>query len=71
VEEDPYGGMSVAHGLPPMMAGVGSAYAFGHHPNASIGVGVGAYGGAQYAIGDDEHEHEHEHDEGYMMGQAA
>ncbi|KAF9481507.1 hypothetical protein BDN70DRAFT_876305 [Pholiota conissans] len=29
-------------------------YAFGHHPNASIG--VGAYGGAQYAIGDDDHE---------------
>ncbi|KAF8881679.1 hypothetical protein CPB84DRAFT_1851485 [Gymnopilus junonius] len=59
-EEDPYGGMtSVAPGPPP------SSYAFGHHPNASIGVGVGAYGGAQYAIGDDEHGHEHSY------GQAA
>ncbi|KAF5319674.1 hypothetical protein D9619_008395 [Psilocybe cf. subviscida] len=28
------------------------AYAFGHHANGSIG--VGAYGGAQYAIGEDE-----------------
>ncbi|KDR71567.1 hypothetical protein GALMADRAFT_143833 [Galerina marginata CBS 339.88] len=27
-------------------------YPFGHHPNGSIG--VGAYGGAQYSIGDDE-----------------
>ncbi len=31
---------------------VGNQYAFGHHPNDSIG--VGAYGGAQYAIGEDE-----------------
>jgi len=27
-------------------------YAFGHHPNNSIGVGT--YGGAQYSIGEDE-----------------
>jgi hypothetical protein len=31
---------------------VANQYAFGHHPNGSIG--VGAYGGAQYAIGEDE-----------------
>jgi hypothetical protein len=31
---------------------VGNQYAFGHHPSGSIG--VGAYGGAQYSIGDDE-----------------
>jgi len=31
---------------------VASQYAFGHHPNGSIG--VGAYGGAQYSIGEDE-----------------
>ncbi|KAF8968497.1 hypothetical protein BDZ97DRAFT_1654857 [Flammula alnicola] len=41
---------------------VGNQYAFGHHPNASIG--VGAYGGAQYAIGDDE-------DDISVMGRAA
>jgi len=29
-------------------------YAFGHHPNGSIGVPVGAFGGAAYAIGDDD-----------------
>ncbi|PPR07966.1 hypothetical protein CVT24_002645 [Panaeolus cyanescens] len=29
-------------------------YPFGHHPNASIG--VGSYGGAQYTIGDDDDE---------------
>ena len=32
--------------------GVANQYAFGHHPNGSIG--VGAYGGAQYSIGEDE-----------------
>jgi len=31
---------------------VASQYAFGHHANGSIG--VGAYGGAQYSIGEDE-----------------
>ena len=31
---------------------VANQYAFGHHANGSIG--VGAYGGAQYAIGEDE-----------------
>ena len=31
---------------------VANQYAFGHHPNGSIGVGT--YGGAQYAIGEDE-----------------
>lgn len=36
---------------------VGNQYAFGHHPNGSIG--VGAYGGAQYTIGDDEDDARH------------
>ncbi|PPQ97829.1 hypothetical protein CVT26_012930 [Gymnopilus dilepis] len=59
MQEDPYGGMSIAPGPPPAvnMAGAGS-YGYGHHTTGSVG--VGAYGGAKYAIGDDEHEHEYD-----------
>jgi hypothetical protein len=49
MEADAYDGMTTGQ------------YAFGHHPNGSIG--VGQYGGAQYAIGDEEHE---EHDGAYQ-----
>jgi hypothetical protein len=48
------------------------AYAFGaHHPNGSIG--VGAYGGAQYAIGDDDEDAGHHNmaGRGAGMGRAA
>ncbi|PPR06328.1 hypothetical protein CVT26_004659 [Gymnopilus dilepis] len=58
MQEDPYGGLGIASKPPPVnMAGAGS-YGYGHHTTGSVDVGV--YGGAKYAIGDDEHEHEYD-----------